>query len=290
MTANLVARRTAASSLEPHMRRSTEADPLPVASWSWLRWSLSVGAAAPVRTRWALLAPLARTPAVIPGVYTALAVIAIVVALATQAAVLAAEEVPVGPSLLASLLGLAAGLIGAKVWYWRLHPDESLIRGGWAVDGFLIFAPIAAVVAMPALDAPIGLALDAVAPGLFFAVAIGRIGCFVTGCCAGQITGSRWGVWSSDRRVGARRIPTQLLESAAGLLVGLAALGLVVGQAPALHGLVFLAGFAVYGAVRQALLRLRVERRRSSRTLPATAAAVVLVVLVIGAALLIQGG
>ena len=290
VTANLVARRTAASSLEPHMRRSTEADPLPVASWSWLRWSLSVGAAAPVRTRWALLAPLARTPAVIPGVYTSLAVIAIVVALATQAAVLAAEEVPVGPSLLASLLGLAAGLIGAKVWYWRLHPDESLIRGGWAVDGFLIVAPIAAVVAMLALDAPIGLALDAVAPGLFFAVAIGRIGCFVTGCCAGQITGSRWGVWSSDRRVGARRIPTQLLESAAGLLVGLAALGLVVGQAPALHGLVFLAGFAVYGAVRQALLRLRVERRRSSRTLPATAAAVVLVVLVIGAALLIQGG
>src|SRR5439155_21960552 len=105
VTANLVARRTAASSLEPHMRRSTEADPLPVASWSWLRWSLSVGAAAPVRTR-ALLAPLARTPAVIPGVYTSLAVIAIVVALATQAAVLAAEEVPVGPSLLASLLSL----------------------------------------------------------------------------------------------------------------------------------------------------------------------------------------
>jgi len=192
--------------------------------------------------------------------------------------------------LTVSLVAIVVGIIGAKVWYWRLHPDESLIRGGWAVDGFLIVAPIAAVVAMLALDAPIGLALDAVAPGLFFAVAIGRIGCFVTGCCAGQITGSRWGVWSSDRRVGARRIPTQLLESAAGLLVGLAALGLVVGQAPALHGLVFLAGFAVYGAVRQALLRLRVERRRSSRTLPATAAAVVLVVLVIGAALLIQGG
>jgi phosphatidylglycerol:prolipoprotein diacylglycerol transferase len=290
VTANLVApRRTAASSLDPHERRRTEADPLPVASWSWLRWSLSAGAAAPVQTRWALLAPLARTPAVIPGVYTALAVIAIVVALATQAAVLAAE-VPVGPSLLASLLGLAAGLIGAKVWYWRLHPDESPIRGGWAVDGFLIVAPVAAVVAMLVLDVPIGLALAAVAPGLLFAVAIGRVGCFVTGCCAGRITGSRWGVWSSDRRVGARRIPTQLLESAAGLLIGLGALGLVVGLAPALHGVVFLAGFAAYGTVRQALLRLRVERRRSSRTLPATAAAVVLVVLVIAAALLVQGG
>jgi len=145
-------------------------------------------------------------------------------------------------------------------------------------------------VAMLVVDVPIGVALDAIAPGLFLAVAIGRVGCFVTGCCAGRITGSRWAIWSSDRRIGARRIPTQLLESAVGLLIGLAALGLVVGIAPALDGVVFLAGFAAYGAVRQALLRLRVERRRSSRTLPATAAAVVLVVLVISAALLIQGG
>lgn len=288
VTANLVGpRRTEASS---QMRGRSEAGSLSVASWSWLRWSLSAGAAAPVPTRWALLAPLARTPAVVPGVYTALAILGTVVALATQAAILAAEGLPVGPSLLASLLGLAAGLIGAKVWYWRLHPDESLIRGGWAVDGFLIVAPIAAVTAMLVLEVPIGLALDAVAPGLFFAVAIGRIGCFVTGCCAGRITGSRWGIWSSDRRIGARRIPTQLLESAAGLSIGLAALGLVVGLAPAVHGAVFLVGFAAYGAVRQALLRLRVERRRSSRSLPATAVAVAAVVFLIGAALLVQGG
>lgn len=288
VSANLVApRRTEAGS---HSRRRSEPDSLPAASWSWLRWSLSAGEAGSLRTRWALLAPLARTPAVVPGVYTALAIVGMIVALATQAAILTAQGLPVGPPFLASLVGLAAGLIGAKVWYWRLRPDESLIRGGWAVDGFLIVAPIAAVMAMLVLEVPIGLALDAVAPGLFFAVAIGRIGCFVTGCCAGRITGSRWGIWSSDRRIGARRIPTQLLESAAGLFIGLAALGLVVGLAPAVHGAVFLVGFAAYGATRQALLRLRVERRRSSRTLPATAVAVALVVLVIAAAQLSQGG
>ena len=180
VSANLVAPRRTEPGSQPRGR--SEPDSLPAASWSWLRWSLAAGEAAPVRTRWAILAPLARTPAVVPGVYTALAIVGMVVALATQAAILAAEGLPVGPSLLASLLGLAAGLIGAKVWYWRLHPDESLIRGGWAVDGFLIVAPIAAVTAMLVLEVPVGLALDAVAPGLFFAVASGRVGCFVTGC------------------------------------------------------------------------------------------------------------
>ncbi len=106
--------------------------------------------------------------------------------------------------------------------------------------------------------------LDATAPGLFFAVAIGRVGCFLTGCCAGRCTSSRWGVWSSDRRIGARRIPAQLLESAAGLLIGLVAAWLVIGSVPVVEGLNFVAAFGVYLVVRQLLLRLRAERREYS--------------------------
>lgn len=103
--------------------------------------------------------------------------------------------------------------------------------------------------------------LDAVTPGLFLAVAIGRVGCFLAGCCAGRVTRSRWGIWTSDRKVGARRIPAQILESAAGLMIGLASTILILGHVPRVDGSIFIGAFAVYFVVRQSLLRVRAERR-----------------------------
>lgn len=238
-------------------------EPLHRATWSWRRRALSTGTAIPVKTRWAMLAPLAKIPAVVPGSFTALAVTAVVVALLVQAAILAREHVSVGPSVVASLVALVAGLIAAKLWHAALHPGpwRQAILGGWAVDGFLVVAPVAALAILLMLQLPVGTFLDAATPGIFFAVAIGRWGCFLTGCCAGRGTRSRWGVWSSDRRVGARRIPTQILESAAGLLIGGVATLLVLNHVPGVDGLIFVAAFACYALVRQYLLRLRAERR-----------------------------
>lgn len=278
----------ASAGTEGSRSRPTPGRPVYPAAWSWRRRALSFDPARPIRTRWAPLAPLARTPAVIPGIYTALAVLGVVVALASQAAILAAEGVSVSRALVVSVLALASGLVGAKLWYAVLHPRESVIRGGWAVDGFLVVAPIVAATALLSFGLPIGVVLDASAPGLFFAVVIGRIGCFFTGCCAGRCTASRWGVWSSDRRVGARRIPTQLLESGAGLFIGVVALLLVLGGALAIHGAIFVGAFAAYGVVRQVLLRLRSEQRASARTIPLTAGAIALVVLVVVAMSLAQ--
>lgn len=241
-------------------RRSSGEDLTPVA-WSWLRWSLSEVPATAVKTRWAPLAPLARNPAVLPGSFTALGALGIVVALIVQSAILAGRSVSISASLAVSLLALTSGLIAAKLWSRALHPGEKLIGPGWAVDGFLVVAPVVAVVALVASSLPIGRYLDATTPGLFLAVAIGRVGCFFTGCCAGRCTSSRFGVWSSDRRVGARRIPTQLLESAAGLVIGSVSLVMVLGNVLALQGGVFAAGVASYFVVRQFLLRLRAERR-----------------------------
>lgn len=259
------------------------------ATWSWRHWAVSTASADPIKTRWALLAPLARQPAVVPGIYTALAVIGFAVALALQATILAREGIPFEPPLAASVVALVAGLIGAKAWYAVLHPDESVIKGGWAVDGFLVVAPLVAAFTLFAWDQRIGRVLDATAPGIFFAVAIGRVGCFLTGCCAGRCTASRWGIWSSDRRVGARRIPTQLLESAAGLLLGVLTLVAVLAGGLPVHGAVFVAGFAIYAIVRQALLRVRAEQRKAYRTLPLTAAAAGLVAVVVAVLSLAQG-
>ncbi len=240
------------------------AEPLASAAWSWRHWSIRTAPPAPIKTRWALAAPLARIPGVFPGSYTVLFVAGLIVALASQLAILASEQIALPRSIFVTLLALSAGLLGAKLWSTALHPGESLLKGGWAVDGFLVTAPLVAIVALVAFGLPVGAYLDATAPGLFFAVAIGRIGCFLTGCCAGRVTSSRWAIWSSDRRIGARRIPTQLLESGAGLLIGTAALPLTLLHLRAVHGAVFVVGFAAYFVVRQMLLRLREEARRYS--------------------------
>lgn len=246
--------------------RRDSAEPIRPAAWSWRRWALSTGPAGTVKTRWAMLAPLARMPGVVPGSWPALGALGAIVALITQAAILVHENVAVGPSLVVSLIALVSGMVGAKLWYAALHPGpwRQALLGGWAVDGFLMVAPIVAVATLLAFNLSVGVFLDAATPGLFFGVVIGRLGCFFTGCCAGRITRSRWGVWSSDRRVGARRIPAQLLESAAALVIGGVAAALVLGHAPRIDGAIFVGAFAAYVLVRQALLRVRGERREFS--------------------------
>jgi phosphatidylglycerol:prolipoprotein diacylglycerol transferase len=245
--------------------RRVAAESIPPAAWSWPRWSLESGSRGSVHTRWAMLVPLARMPGVIPGSFTVLGALGILVALVVQPAILARQNVAVNESLVVSLIALAAGLLGAKVWYAVLHPGpwRQAILGGWAVDGFLVVASVVAVAALLAFNLPVGLFLDAAAPGMFFAVAIGRLGCFFTGCCAGRCTRSRWGVWSFDRerRIGARRVPTQLLESAVGLVIGVVAWLLVLSDALRLQGVVFVTAVVAYFLVRQVLLRLRAERR-----------------------------
>jgi phosphatidylglycerol:prolipoprotein diacylglycerol transferase len=213
-------------------------------------------------------------PAVVPGSYTVLVTLGIVIGLMVQARLLAREHVHVGRVLMVSLVAVAMGLVGAKLWYlaldrqsWRKSQTE-----GWCIQGFLVGAALTATAATVALNLPVGRVLDATAPGLFIGLAVGKLGCFFTGCCAGRPTGSRWGVWSSDRRIGARRLPAQLLESATSLIIGVAAMLLVLHSRPAVAGALFIASFATYTLCRQFLLRLRAEDRRSHIGGPITVA------------------
>lgn len=245
-------------------RRANAGGRLERAGWSWRRWTVEPAPAVPVRTRWAPIAPLAASPGVVPGSFTLLAAVALVTAVALQPAFLAHHGINPGAAVVASLAGIAAGLAGAKAWYVALKGfSRQNLREGWSVDGFLVTAPLAAAAIALAVGVPLGEFLDGVAPGLFVAVAIGRIGCFFTGCCAGRATAG-WGIWSSDRRIGARRIPAQLVESSVG-----AALATGAGIAAAAHvgfgtGLVFAVSVLVYAVARQGLLRLRAETRAFS--------------------------
>lgn len=80
------------------------------------------------------------------------------------------------------------------------------LRAGMCIQGFVL-AAIAGLVAGSYLSGfDVGAALDLSVAGLMFGMVIGRFGCFFGGCRAGRLTASRWGLWSSDRRLGARRV------------------------------------------------------------------------------------
>jgi len=227
---------------------------------------LSAGPPSPVKTRWAVLTAFDRMPAVVPGSYTGLVVLGIVIGLVVQSLLLGREHVQAGRVLTASLLAVASGLVGAKLWYLALHPHDwrEAIRLGWCIQGFLLGVAAVTTVRLAILHLPIGAVLDATAPGLFLGLAVGRIGCFFTGCCAGRPSASRWAIWSSDARVGARRVPTQLLESLVAVLIAILGLFVILHDRMAVPGALFVASFATYTLCRQFLLPLRAERRKSS--------------------------
>lgn len=292
VTAELVRRGTRVAVPRPSdFRGHSTAASLPRAAWSWRRWAVASGPAVLIRTRWAPLVRLSAQPAVVRGSWSGLIAVGVLVGALVQTALLAGDNIPAAPVLAVDLLALLSGLLAAKAWYvaqrpraWRQRMGE-----GWSVDGLLVGAPLVAVVALPAFGLPIGEFLDASAPALFIGVGIGRWGCFLTGCCAGRCTRSRWGVWSSDRRIGARRIPTQLLESATGFLIGAGALALVLADASEFAGAIFVAAVATYVLVRQLLLRLRAEPHDQLRA-RLTALATTPVLLAAAAVLVVSWG
>src|SRR2546421_1301220 len=240
----------------------------------WRSWAPSVGSAEPVRT---CLAPFARVPGILPGIWGAMVTLGMIVALALQGLVISADHLAVGPVWTVSLVAIVVGIVGSKVWFIVLHRREHRLEG-WCIQGFIASAPLAAAILLAMLNVPAGVFLDVTAPGLLVGMAVGRVGCFFAGCCGGPPTAFRWGVWSSDQRVGARRIPTQLLESVLALSLGLGMLVAVLGHGPA-GGAFFVASLAAYTLGRQGLLRLRAEARQTRLGGLATSALAVLVLI-----------
>ena len=242
--------------------------PGPIARF-WRRWAPSAESAEHVRT---CPTPFARVPGIFPGIWGAMVTLGIAVAL-----VISRDPLAVGPVWTVSLVAIAVGIAGAKGWFIVLHRHEHRIEG-WCIQGFITGAILAVTILLVVLDMPVGVFLDVTAPGLLVAMAVGRVGCFFAGCCGGPPTASRWGVWSSDQRVGARRIPTQLLESVLALSLGLGVLVALVSHGPA-GGAFFVAGLAAYTLGRQGLLRLRAEPRKTRLGGLATSALAALVLV-----------
>ena len=244
----------------------------------WRTWAPSVEPDDHVKT---CLTPLAHVPGIFPGIWGVMVVLGMVVALVLQAVVIAADHLALGLWWVVTLVGIAVGIVGAKIWYIVLKRREHSMNG-WCIQGFIASAPVAAVIMLAALHISIGVFLDMTAPGLLVAMAVGRVGCFFAGCCGGPPTAARWGVWSSDQRVGARRVPTQLMELALAGILGLGTLAVVLVRGPR-GGAIFVAGLAAYTLVRQGILHVRAEPRKTrlGALITAILAALVLVAAVV---------
>jgi phosphatidylglycerol:prolipoprotein diacylglycerol transferase len=187
-----------------------------------------------------------------------LVTLGMMVALTLQSLLISGEHLAGGSVWTVSLLAIAVGIIGAKTWYLVLY--RTLV--GWCIQGFVVASTLTAAILLIVLGVPMGVFLDATAPGLLLGIAVGRIGCFFAGCCGGPLTASHFGVWSSDQRVGARRVPTQLLESGLVGILGLLELAAILNHGP-VGGAYFVAGLSAYTLVRQGILHLRAEPRKT---------------------------
>ncbi len=140
-------------------------------------------------------------------------------------------------------LVVASGLAGASLFGW--------MGGGPGGSRGLFGALLAGVGAGIAYAASRKIALgrvgDTFAPGLPLGIALGRVGCFLEGCCRGTPTSLPWAVGG--------RHPAQLYESIGALLLaGFVALARRHRRVP---GEAFLAFGVGYGALRLALEPLR---------------------------------
>jgi phosphatidylglycerol---prolipoprotein diacylglyceryl transferase len=235
--------------------------------------------AGPPATARTARAAAAKVPGIIRGSYGTLVGLGMVVGLGLEVLLLHLGRDALFEPLMLSLASVAAGTAGGKAWFIAVHRGREF--GGWCIQGFVTGAAIAVGVAAAAgPGVPAGAFLAAAAPALLIGMAIGRPGCFFAGCCTGRPTASRWGVWSSDRVLGCRRAPAQLVEALAALLVGLSVLGVELTAGLDRSGPLAAGGLAAYTLVRQFILRLRNDpprRSRYGRQVTITAAAAVLV-------------
>ena len=210
----------------------------------------------------------ATAPGVRFGAWPALVLVGVVTALALQGWLASRIGLAVTDTLSVSLIASAVGLVGAKAWYLALHRERprtllEAVSAGMCIQGFVVAAVATLALGTLVVVSPLGAVLDVTVPGLLFAMAIGRIGCLLGGCCAGRGTRSRFGVWSSDRRIGMRRVPVQPLESA--LAASLATSALLADLLGRAHpgGAVAVVALAAYTGLRQLLFPLRMERRQT---------------------------
>jgi phosphatidylglycerol:prolipoprotein diacylglycerol transferase len=148
---------------------------------------------------------------------------------------------------LALVLAVPAALLGASALYRLVHG----MGGGLSSTGGVVGVLVVAWIVARAARCPVATLLDALAPAALLALAVGRLGCFLAGCCYGRPTSLPWGVVFPELGPPARH-PLQLYAA-----LGDGALLLLLPRADAPCGTVARAAAIGYGVLRTGLETLR---------------------------------
>lgn len=128
-----------------------------------------------------------------------------------------------------AIFGVLCGFVGAKLLYvivefkdFLENPLHVLGSEGFVVYGGIITGVLAAVFYCRKKNLVFLEYFDLLAPSISIAQALGRIGCFLAGCCYGKETDSFLGVVfpeGSFAPAGVKLLPTQLFSSAGDFLI-----------------------------------------------------------------------
>lgn len=117
------------------------------------------------------------------------------VGIAMNAASLRRQGIDLLRVLLLLLALPLATLFGAKALYIAengMHVTQGWSYGGYRGPGGLVAVALTLVSLCWLLSIPVRRTLDAMAPSFLVVIAIGRIGCFLQGCCFGTPTDLPW--------------------------------------------------------------------------------------------------
>jgi phosphatidylglycerol:prolipoprotein diacylglycerol transferase len=141
---------------------------------------------------------------------------------------------PLVPALFVDALWRVAigGVLGARLLYVAIHPEELQREGGWlglvaiwrgglVWYGGLAGGLVAGLLFVRSRRAPMVAALDLAMPGIWLGLAVGRMGCFLVGDDWGRPTDGPWGIrfppapgsMLDPRLIGVPLHPTQLYDA-----------------------------------------------------------------------------
>ena len=172
-----------------------------------------------------------------------------------------------------TLLLLMTALLGARLLFvisnWRAyreHPRRiwQFSEAGASMYGGLLLALPMSLPLLLLFEIPFGAFWDVASFTMLVGITVTRVGCLLSGCCAGRPTAGWFGLsLPGHDGVWRRRIPSQILESGWGAIVLAGAL-VLWGRLP-VQGALFLYSLGAYGAGRILLESTRDKQDRVSR-------------------------
>ena len=142
-----------------------------------------------------------------------------------------ARGIPEEPMHSLSLLILLLAIVGARalfvITHWGDYAADPLgifriWEGGLILYGGILFGIVGSIIYVKLRGIPVWRVGDAIAPSMALGIGIGRLGCFMNGCCFGLPTTLPWGVHFPANSVpsytfpGAPLHPSQIYLSLAG--------------------------------------------------------------------------